>query len=107
MIYLKKFSFTSAYAATGAYYDVAAGECRKMFILLLKELQKIAIVLNINLKTNFIDENLVFLSGFSSDTIASMQKDIKKGKSSEKDELIFNVVNVAEKTILIFQITRK
>ena len=98
----KKFSFTSAYAATGAYYDAAAGEfqkdgeCRKMFILLLKELQKIAIVLNINLNTDFIDENLVFLSGFGSDTTASMQKDIKNGNSSEKGELIFNIVNIAE-----------
>ncbi|MBU3159606.1 2-dehydropantoate 2-reductase [Clostridium frigoris] len=99
----KKFSFTSAYAATGAYYDASAGEfqndgeCRKMFVLLLKELQKIAIVLNINLDTDFVDENLVILGGFSSDTTASMQKDIKKGKSSEKDELIFNIVNIAEK----------
>ncbi|MBX4264899.1 ketopantoate reductase family protein [Clostridium estertheticum] len=99
----KKFSFTSAFAATGAYYDAAAGEfqkdgeCRRMFILLLKELQKIAIALNINLDNDFIDENLIFLSGFSSDTTASMQKDIKTGKSSEKDELIFNIVNIAEK----------
>ncbi|MBU3155985.1 2-dehydropantoate 2-reductase [Clostridium estertheticum] len=99
----KKISFTSAYAATGAYYDAAAGEfqkdgeCRKMFILLLKELQKVAIALNIKLDTDFIDENLVILSGFSSDTTASMQKDIKTGKSSEKDELIFNIVNIAEK----------
>ncbi|WP_298838739.1 ketopantoate reductase family protein [Clostridium sp.] len=99
----KKFSFTSAYASTGAYYDAEAGEfqndgeCRKMFILLLKELQKIAIVLNINLNTDFVDENLVILSGFSLDTTASMQKDIKKGKSSEKDELIFSIVNIAEK----------
>ncbi|MCB2358156.1 ketopantoate reductase family protein [Clostridium estertheticum] len=99
----KKISFTSAYAATGAYYDAAAGEfqkdgeCRRMFILLLKELQKVAIALNIKLDTDFIDENLAILSGFSSDTTASMQKDIKTGKSSEKDELIFNIVNIAEK----------
>jgi len=99
----KKFSFTSAYAATGAYFDVAAGEfqkdgeCRDMFISLLNELKKIAIVLNIKLDTDLVAENLDVLAGFSSDTTASMQKDLKTGKSSEKDELIFNIIDIAEK----------
>ena len=99
----KKFSFTSAFAATGVYFDVMAGEfqkdgeCRDMFILLLKELQKIAVVLNIKLDTDLVKENLVILSGFSIDTTASMQKDLKTGTNSEKDELIFNIVRIAEK----------
>lgn len=47
----RKFSFTSAYAAAGAYFDAAAGEfqkdgeCREMFVSLLKELQRVAQVL--------------------------------------------------------------
>jgi 2-dehydropantoate 2-reductase len=99
----KKFSFTSAFAATGVYFDAMAGEfqkdgkCREMFILLLKELQKIAVVLNIKLDTDLVKENLVILSGFSLDTTASMQKDLKTGTNSEKDELIFNIVRIAEK----------
>lgn len=99
----KKFSFTSAFAATGVYFDAMAGEfqkdgeCRDMFILLLKELQKIAIVLNIKLDTDLVKENLSILSGFSLDTTASMQKDLKTGTNSEKDELIFNIVRIAEK----------
>ncbi|MBU3109984.1 ketopantoate reductase family protein [Clostridium lacusfryxellense] len=99
----KKFSFTSAFAATGVYFDAMAGEfqkdgeCRDMFILLLKELQKIAVVLNIKLDTDLVKENLVILSGFSLDTTASMQKDLKTGTNSEKDELIFNIVRIAEK----------
>jgi 2-dehydropantoate 2-reductase len=99
----KKFSFTSAYATTGAYFDVMAGEvqkdgeCRDKFISLLKELEKVANALNIKLDGDLIDENLNILSGLELDTTASMQKDMKAGKSSEKDELIFDVVRIAEK----------
>lgn len=99
----KKFSFTSAYAATGAYFDAMAGEfqkdgeCREMFISLLRELKKIAIALNIKLEADLVEENLIILAGLNSDTTASMQKDLKTGKSSEKDELIFNIVDIAEK----------
>lgn len=99
----KKFSFTSAYASTGAYFNVMAGEVQKdgayrdMFIALLKELEKIASALNIKLDIDLIDENLNILAGLELDTTASMQKDMKAGKISEKDELIFDVVRIAEK----------
>lgn len=99
----KKFSFTSAYASTGAYFDVAAGElqkegrCRDTFIALLKELDKIASVLNIKLDVDLIDENLNILARLQIDTTASMQKDMKAGKNAEKNELIFDVVRIAEK----------
>lgn len=99
----KKFSFTSAYASTGAYFDVTAGElqkegrCRETFILLLKELDKVASALNIKLDVDLIDENLNILAGLQLDTTASMQKDMKAGKSAEKNELIFDVVRIAEK----------
>ncbi len=44
-----------------------------------------------------MEENLGILSGLNSDTTASMQKDIKAGKNFEKDELIFEIVRIAEK----------
>jgi len=99
----RKFSFTSAYAATGAYFDAMAGEfqkdgeCRRMFVSLLKELAKISKVLITNVDTNLMEENLGILADLNSDTTASMQKDIKAGKNFEKDELIFEVVRIAEK----------
>ncbi|MBV7273447.1 2-dehydropantoate 2-reductase [Clostridium sp. PL3] len=97
----KKFSFTSAYASTGAYYDVVAGEIKKegkyreMFIALIKELQKVAEALNVKLSDSFIRDNLDILDGLTSDTTASLQKDIKAGKKDERDELIFDVVRIA------------
>ncbi|AOY76490.1 ketopantoate reductase family protein [Clostridium formicaceticum] len=99
----RKFSFTSAYAATGAYFGVVAGElqkegsCREMFIALLKELESVAHALGIGLGTDLVEENLDILAGLTSDTTASMQKDIQAGKSSEKDELIFDVVRIGKK----------
>ena len=99
----RKFSFTSAFVAAGAYFDVSAGEmqkdgeCRDMFIALLKELVKVANVLNIDLDTDLVDENLKILAGLDSSTTASMQRDMKAGKNSEKDELILDVVRIADK----------
>ncbi|AGK96121.1 ketopantoate reductase family protein [Clostridium pasteurianum] len=99
----RKFSFTSPLAATGAYFDVNVGEVQKqgkyreMFIALLKELEKVADTLNINLTNDLVKENLDILDGLAPNITASMQKDIKKGKQSEKDELIFDIVRISEK----------
>lgn len=98
----KKFSFTSAYASVGAYYDVAAGKLkdegkyRNMFVELLKELEDVAAALNIELGQDFIKENLKILDGLSEDTTASLQKDMKSGKKDEREELIFDVVRIAD-----------
>lgn len=99
----KKFTFTSACASTGAYYDIMAGEMQKegkyreTFIALLKELEKIANALSIQLDCNLIEESLGILAGLAVDTTASMQKDMKAGTRSEKEELIFDVVDIAKK----------
>lgn len=99
----RKFSFISAFAAAGAYFDVMAGdlqqegESREMFIALLKELQEVANALGIKLNTDLVEDNLRLVSGMNSDTTASMQKDMKANKNNEKDEIIFDVVRLAEK----------
>lgn len=99
----KKFSFTSPLASIGAYLDVNVGEIqsdkkyRDMFIRLLKELENVAKVLNIKFTEDLVEENLEILDGLDSSITASMHKDIKSGKQSEKDELIFDVVRIAEK----------
>lgn len=99
----RKFSFTSAYAATGAYFDVEAGElqkdgkCRELFIALLRELEKVAYALGMEFDIDLVDESLGILEGFTPDTTASLQKDIRAGKNSEISELIFDVVRIGEK----------
>lgn len=99
----RKFSFTSAYAATGTYFDVPAGElqregrARELFIALLRELQQVMTVLGIRLDHDLLAENLDILAGLAVDTTASLQKDLKAGKPGELDELIFDVVRIAEK----------
>jgi len=99
----RKFSFTSACAAVGAYYDIAAGaiqqggEPKEMFIALLKELDQIADAMHIRLNGDWVDENLVVLNGLAPDTTVSMQKDLKAGKASETDVLIVDVVRIADK----------
>lgn len=99
----KKFSFTSPLASIGAYFDVNVGKIQKekkyreMFIDLLKELERIAKALNIRLTEDLVEENLQILDGLDPNITASMHKDIKRGKQSEKDELIFDVVRIAEK----------
>lgn len=99
----RKFSFTSAFAAVGAYFDAAAGEfqkdgeCRDMFLALQQELLKVADALKIRLNVDLANENLRIMESLNPDTTASMQKDLKAGKTSETDALIFDVVRVAEK----------
>ncbi|SNS17756.1 2-dehydropantoate 2-reductase [Anaerovirgula multivorans] len=99
----KKFTFTSACASTGAYFDIMAGKMQKegkyreTFVSLLQELQKIANGLCIQLDCDLIEESLNILAGLALDTTASMQKDMKAGTKSEKEELIFDVVDIAEK----------
>ncbi|WP_010233558.1 ketopantoate reductase family protein [Clostridium arbusti] len=99
----RKFSFTSALASTCVYFDVVVGEVQKkgkyrdMFISLLKELEELADMSKIKLTCNLVEENLNILVGLAPDITASMHKDIKKGKKSEKEELIFDVVRIAKK----------
>lgn len=99
----KKFSFISSYASTGAYYDVLAkemqkeGKERETFIALNNELKKIAKHLNFEFDSDILEDNLKILDGLTPDTTASMQKDMKAGKSDERQEIIFDVVKIAEK----------
>ena len=99
----KKFTFISSYASCGAYYDISAKEMqeeakyRQTFKELCKEIEKIGNKLEIELDVDITEANLKILDSLTPDTTASMQKDIKEGKKSEIDGLIFEVVRLAEK----------
>lgn len=99
----KKFTFISSYASCGAYYDISAKEMqaeakyRNTFKELCKEIKKIGNKLAIELDVDITEANLKIIDSLTPDTTASMQKDMKEGKKSEMDGLVFEVVRLAEK----------
>lgn len=99
-----KWSFISAMALTGAYFDVPmreiqrAGEEREVFIGLSSESAEVGRNLNIPVPNDLVAYNLQILDGLDPDSTASLQKDIAKGHESEIDDLLFNMIRVAGKT---------
>ena len=100
----KKFSFISSFASCAAYYDVTAksmqqqGQCREKFKKLCEEIKQIANKLELEIDVDITETNLKILDSLTPDTTASMQKDMKKGRKTEIDGLIFEVVRLAIKT---------
>jgi 2-dehydropantoate 2-reductase len=98
-----KWSFISAMALTGAYFDVPmreiqkTGEERDVFIGLSTESAEVGRKLNIPVPDDLIAYNLKILDGLEPDSTASLQKDIAKGHESEIDDLLFNMIRIAEK----------
>lgn len=99
----KKFSLTSAFALTGAYFDISAekmqteGECREMMIALLGELKTLSIVMNLDVDIDIVKDNLIIIDKFKGDTTASLQRDLKTQNNSEIDGLLFNVLRLGKK----------
>lgn len=93
-----KWSYISAMAATGAYYDVAMGkiqqegEPRQTFIGLSQESGEVAKAMGICLPHDQVEYNLKVLDKVTPDTTASMQKDLAKGNRTEVDSLIFEML---------------
>lgn len=99
---LQKFSFVSPMAAVGAYYNVQAfavqakGQMRSTFIALVKELKEISEAMGIGLPEDIVEINLKIMDGLAPTATASMQRDMRDGKQSELDGLIFEVVRLGE-----------
>jgi 2-dehydropantoate 2-reductase len=99
-----KWSYISAMALTGAYFDVPmreiqkAGEERDVFIGLSTESAEIGRKLNIPIPGDLVAYHLKILDGLAPDSTASLQKDIAKGHESEIDDLLFNMIRIGEKT---------
>ena len=93
----KKFSFISAFAATGAYYDVAAGalhregEEREFYKSLVNEIIAIGKAMGVNTSPTLFEEDLQTVDSFGDDIKTSLQRDLEAGKNSEIDTLIFSV----------------
>ncbi len=97
---LQKFSYVSPMAACGAYYDIDAGEAQKpglardTFIALMKEIDALAQAMGINFTVDIVQTNLNILDNLSPIASTSMQRDLRQGRKSEIDGLIFEVVRL-------------
>lgn len=98
-----KWSFISAMAVTGAYYDVPMGEVQKpgkvrdTFIGLSTESTALGHKLGIEFKEDPIAYNLKVIDKLAPESTASMQKDLARGHESEVQGLLFDMIAAAEK----------
>lgn len=99
---LQKFSYVSPAAACGQYYDAMAGdmqkpgEIRDTFAALIHEIDVLADAMGIHFEVDIIQTNLDILDSLTPEASTSMQRDVKKGKASEMDGLIFEVVRMGQ-----------
>ena len=97
-----KWSFISAMAVTGAYYDVPMGEVQKpgevrnTFIGLSQESAALGRKLGIAFKEDIVEYNLKVIDKLAPESTASMQKDMAKGHRSEVQGLLFDMITAAE-----------
>ncbi|WP_455592675.1 ketopantoate reductase family protein [Bacteroides sp.] len=97
-----KWSFISAMAVTGAYYDVPMGEVQKpgkvrdTFIGLSTESTALGKKLGIEFKENPVEYNLKVIDKLAPESTASMQKDMARGHQSEVQGLLFDMIAAAE-----------
>ena len=97
-----KWSFISAMAVTGAYYDVPMGEVQKpgkirdTFIGLSRESAALGKKLGIEFNEDVVEYNLKVIDKLAPESTASMQKDMAKGHESEVQGLLFDMIIAAE-----------
>jgi 2-dehydropantoate 2-reductase len=100
---LQKFAYVSPMAACGLYYHVSAGdvqvagEPRETFIKLMREVDALAVAMDVPFLVDIVTTNLRILDGLTPEASTSMQRDIYAGKSSEIDGLIYEVVRMGER----------
>lgn len=97
-----KWSFISAMAVTGAYYNIPMGEVQKpgkvrdTFIGLSTESAALGRKLGIEFPEDPVAYNLKVIDKLAPESTASMQKDMEKGHESEVQGLLFDMITAAE-----------
>ena len=97
-----KWSFISAMAVTGAYYNVPMGEVQKpgavrdTFIGLSRESAELGRRLGIKLERDLVEYNLKVIDSLDPHSTASMQKDMARGHESEVQGLLFDLLDACE-----------
>ena len=72
------------------------GEIRDTFAALIHEIDVLADAMGIHFEVDIIQTNLDILDSLTPEASTSMQRDVKKGKASEMDGLIFEVVRMGQ-----------
>lgn len=99
---LQKFSFVSPMAAMGARYDIPAsaiqaeGPMREMFAELVREIKALSDAMDVSLPEDIVAINLRIMDDLLPTATASMHRDIRSGKQSEVDGLVYQVVRLGE-----------
>ncbi|MDR0713635.1 MAG: 2-dehydropantoate 2-reductase [Bacteroidales bacterium] len=97
-----KWSYISAMACTGAYFNVPMrpiqrpGKERDLFIELSRESAETGKKTGIPIPDNLVESHLQILDKLDPDTTASLQKDLAKGRQSEIDGLLFQMIRMGE-----------
>lgn len=97
-----KYSYISAQNACGLYYDIPAGpmqkpgEERDCFAGLCSEIEKLGNAMGITFEEDLAQRNLAIIDSLGPEMLTSMQRDIKDGRPSEIDGLVFEVLRLAE-----------
>ena len=97
-----KWSFISAMAVTGAYYDVPMDEVQKpgavrdTFAGLSRESAELGRRMGIDIPDNLVEYNLKVIDTLDPHSTASMQKDMARGHESEVQGLLFDLIDTAE-----------
>lgn len=100
---LQKFAYVSPMAACGLYYHVFAGEVQKTgeprdtFVKLMKEIDALAVAMDVPFLVDIVTTNLQILDALNPEASTSMQRDIYAGKASEIDGLIYEVVRMGQR----------
>ena len=97
-----KYSYISAQNACGLYYDIPAGPMQKpgkerdCFAALCSEIEKLGNAMGITFEEDLAERNLAIIDSLGSEMLTSMQRDIKDGRPSEIDGLVFEVPRLAK-----------
>ncbi|KAA6325420.1 2-dehydropantoate 2-reductase [termite gut metagenome] len=108
-----KWSYISAMACTGAYYNVTMGELQKegairdTFIGLSQESAALGAKLGITFKMDLLTHNLKIIDSLDPESTASMQKDLARKHKSEIQDLLFDMIALAEEAGLSVPVYRK
>lgn len=100
---LQKFSFVSPMAAAGSFYNAQAfvfqmkGQFRNTFIALVEEIKALSDAMGVPLPENIVEINLKIMDDLAPTATASMHRDIRDGKQSELDGLVFEVLRLGKK----------
>lgn len=100
---LQKFSFVSPMAAIGAAYDVecsavqAPGELQEAFKAMVREIKALSDAMDCGLPEDIVEINMGIMNGLAPTATASMHRDIRAGKQSELDGLVFEVVRMGDR----------